>query len=419
VSDDGLFRKLFIDAINGVDPEADENHDGFVSGTELGRYLTYKVTSYKRTDQTPRYGKMREYGLDRGEFIFRTASPKVVAESGAGRSTHPDDTAAVPSIPFATRGAALPVYFLTDRERSNDDSRVGFSNKRTKTLTLGKALVRVAATEGADSSWRASLDGMSVLEQDEFVSGFPSELARVDKFRNQALIFVHGYNISFDNAFYRTAQIANDIGFDGPSIVYSWPSAESVATYARDRESAAVASANFAKFVEWLALRTPLERIHIIAHGMGGGVLLEALRKLQHASAYVKARIGDLIFVAPDVDRDLFAFTVSNAKGIGRSVTLYATSNDRSLRIASLLGSIRRAGDVGTEGPFVMPGVDTIDISALETELFQLQHSGRVTGNTVLSDVSLLLQGVRPPDKRLPNLQPVTTPSGTYWKWQR
>jgi esterase/lipase superfamily enzyme len=39
----------------------------------------------------------------------------------------------------------------------------------------------------------------------------------------QALVFVHGYNVSFDNALRRAGQIAYDIDFDGAMFLFSWP----------------------------------------------------------------------------------------------------------------------------------------------------------------------------------------------------
>jgi len=71
VSDDGTFRRLFIDALRGNEPLADANRDGFITGSELGLFLSDKVTSLSRNRQTPRYGKLRELGLDRGDFVFR------------------------------------------------------------------------------------------------------------------------------------------------------------------------------------------------------------------------------------------------------------------------------------------------------------------------------------------------------------
>ncbi len=71
VSDDGTFRKLFVDALRGLEPTADANRDGYITGSELGLFLADKVTSLTQNRQSPRFGKMRAYGLDRGDFVFQ------------------------------------------------------------------------------------------------------------------------------------------------------------------------------------------------------------------------------------------------------------------------------------------------------------------------------------------------------------
>ena len=43
-------------------------------------------------------------------------------------------------------------------------------------------------------------------------------------FNNQLLVFVHGYNVDFDNAVRRAGQLAYDLNFDGPTFLFSWPS---------------------------------------------------------------------------------------------------------------------------------------------------------------------------------------------------
>lgn len=60
------FTPAFVDAIeHGL---ADLNKDSYVSGTELGLYLQNLVPDYSR--QSPQYGKIRDYELSRGDFIF-------------------------------------------------------------------------------------------------------------------------------------------------------------------------------------------------------------------------------------------------------------------------------------------------------------------------------------------------------------
>jgi uncharacterized caspase-like protein len=71
VSDNGTFRKLFIAALEGEEPLADANRDGFLTGRELGLFLSDKVTNLMGSSQTPRYGKLRVLGYDRGGFVFR------------------------------------------------------------------------------------------------------------------------------------------------------------------------------------------------------------------------------------------------------------------------------------------------------------------------------------------------------------
>jgi hypothetical protein len=77
VSDDGTFRKLFLDVLAGKEPDADANHDGYVTGTELGLFLHQKMTNLTYNRQTPRYGKLNAYGYDRGDFVFQVGKPDV------------------------------------------------------------------------------------------------------------------------------------------------------------------------------------------------------------------------------------------------------------------------------------------------------------------------------------------------------
>ena len=66
----------------------------------------------------------------------------------------------------------------------------------------------------------------------------PRAAARLEEFQDQALVFVHGYNNGFDDALFRTAQIAYDLKYDGAPFLYSWPSGAGIAGYPYDRESA-------------------------------------------------------------------------------------------------------------------------------------------------------------------------------------
>ena len=72
VSDDGTFRELFIRALRGEE-RADANSDGYVTASEMGLFLSDRVTNLTESKQTPRYGKLRDKDWDRGDFVFALA----------------------------------------------------------------------------------------------------------------------------------------------------------------------------------------------------------------------------------------------------------------------------------------------------------------------------------------------------------
>lgn len=60
------FTPAFIDALQyGL---ADRNKDSYITGSELGAYLQEEVPLH--TNQNPQYGKISDYDLSRGDFIF-------------------------------------------------------------------------------------------------------------------------------------------------------------------------------------------------------------------------------------------------------------------------------------------------------------------------------------------------------------
>lgn len=71
-------------------------------------------------------------------------------------------------------------------------------------------------------------------------------------------------------------------------------------------------------------------------------------------------------------------------------------------------------------GPLIVSGVDTIDVTSVSTDSLGLNHSGYAENKVLLEDVgALLLGGVRPPDKRLPTLLKIETPSGPFWRYPK
>jgi TPR repeat protein len=68
VPDESKFRREFVAALSG---DADANHDGYVTGTELGMYLKDRVANISEGKQTPSYGFINDsYYTNNADFVF-------------------------------------------------------------------------------------------------------------------------------------------------------------------------------------------------------------------------------------------------------------------------------------------------------------------------------------------------------------
>jgi hypothetical protein len=83
VRDDGSFREYFLRALSG-DEKADFNDDGYVTGEELGLFLSQRMTSLTQASQTPKSGKLHDVRYNQGDFVFALERPADVAAPASG-----------------------------------------------------------------------------------------------------------------------------------------------------------------------------------------------------------------------------------------------------------------------------------------------------------------------------------------------
>ena len=333
----------------------------------------------------------------------------------------------------------VPVFYGTDRERIPNEKRADYNELRAHRLELGRALVTIPKNHKVpkierpwalhlwyfgdvfelteDPKEHFTLQEIKTLSKSGFLALVRERLAAANRFKNHIIVFVHGYNTSFDNALYRTAQIANDLHFDGAPFVYSWPSGGAIGTYGWDRESAEGARPHLREFLEVVTKETKAKSISIIAHSMGNIALLDVLREMNRDKPDEVA-INQIILAAPDVSVDDFARLAKSIKGVSKGVTLYASSNDRALHASRSFWGSYRIGDVAPSGPALTPGVETIDVTAASTDVFALNHSSYAVNSDLLSDVEALVEkGVHPPELRSTRLEPVKSAKGDYWRY--
>ncbi|HNH81946.1 MAG TPA: caspase family protein [Acidobacteriota bacterium] len=94
VPDQSLFRKQFVTGLAGA---ADLDRDGYVTGSELGMFLTNTVTNYSKQTQTPRWGTIRDPRLDKGDIVFEVGKKSeslTITSSGGGPPVEDPETEA-------------------------------------------------------------------------------------------------------------------------------------------------------------------------------------------------------------------------------------------------------------------------------------------------------------------------------------
>lgn len=249
------------------------------------------------------------------------------------------------------------------------------------------------------------------LSEDVFAQVIKAKNAR------SALVFVHGFNTSFEDALYRNAQIVWDLQYSGVSVLFTWASRGEAVDYLYDQGSAYLARDAFIALLKKLKNDYGIEEINVLAHSMGNLVVLDALSN--YAQTANPVQIARLVMAAPDVDGDQFKVLAPSAKAIVGGMTLYASSADRAMTLSrTLAGGKPRAGDVPAGGPIILPNIDTIDVTAIGNDIFGLNHNVFASSRDVLEDISAMLKTGLPPP-RLIQIRGAPEPPAvrTYWKY--
>jgi esterase/lipase superfamily enzyme len=227
------------------------------------------------------------------------------------------------------------------------------------------------------------------------------------------LIFVHGYNSSFADAAFRTAQMAHDLKFPGMAFFYSWPSAAATRAYWQDEETARLSESVFEQLVEELS-QLPVSDIYIVAHSMGNRIVGHALQSRVDKGRETK-HLREVLLAAPDINADIFRAVIAPklAAMQGTRTTVYAASSDLALMASKVVHGYKRVGET-SGGVLTFPGVETIDASSASTASKNLGHSYVVDNSSVLKDIDAIIHQKTPAEQR--GLRAFGMSPNTYWR---
>jgi esterase/lipase superfamily enzyme len=319
------------------------------------------------------------------------------------------------------------IFYATDRNRADDPSPEHFfggDRSPTNALEYGRievavprlhrpgvierpAWYRINRAEWSDRFMR--VQALTPLDQRAMLDSLRDVVSRSGG--KEALVFIHGYNVSFTDAALRTAQLTYDIGFDGAPILYSWPSKASVFRYAADRDAAEWSADHLSQFLESVVGVTGAKRVNVVAHSMGNRALLLALESLARSGR--DTLLGNVVLAAADFDAARFQQPIGPLiRPLTQRLTIYLSDRDGALWASKLLAADRRVGE-SLDPILAIAGMDIVDASNAKTDL--LGHGYVASNSGLLDDLAAIINTKRaPPRKLLPQTSPAGSP---YWRF--
>jgi esterase/lipase superfamily enzyme len=216
-----------------------------------------------------------------------------------------------------------------------------------------------------------------------------------------ALMFVHGFNVKFGEAVLRSAQLAYDLKFQGPVLLFTWPAGSAGGldtvminrTYEANRGNAAVSVGQLSSLFKLLA--STGVTIHLMVHSMGHQVVLPALAA---AAAKINAPfIRELVLNAPDFPLADLRRMLPAIRPLARRITLYCSYNDNAIAVSEIWNRGRRVGACEQ-----LDGVDVINVGEIDAPTLGVGGLGHgyYASRPILTDIFQLLLGL-PVDRRL------------------
>lgn len=296
---------------------------------------------------------------------------------------------------------AQDLLYITDREpTAGSGNRLSYGAKRAIYLSFGS--VSIAPRRNASAGRKefrvdavseagrfpatpygvvATANGLrrtpqAVAAHEQAVASLQAEIGRrlATAERKEVVVFVHGYNNSFEDAALATDEICRSLQNQFVCIVLTWPAGGAGGSffgYNIDRESSEFAVADFKKAVRVIAGTKGVERLHLLAHSRGTDVLASVVQQLaieayvSRSSLWQRYKIANAVFFAPDIDLDvasskLFAWVSDPDLAFGSKstpsalpsqgsmhLTVYSSPRDEALKASTLIsGSALRLGQL-------------------------------------------------------------------------
>lgn len=206
----------------------------------------------------------------------------------------------------------------------------------------------------------------------ETPESFRREVARalsaLPRAQREIIIYVHGYNTTMAEGTFRIAQLSHDLNLPGVAVHFSWPSEASPLAYAHDRDMALWSRDALRLLVRDMG-RLSSGRVILLAHSLGGHLVMETLRDMELQEPGRTVRLVDaVLLISPDIDVNVFRAQAAVVRELPEPFVIVTSTRDQALRLsARLTGQGRRLGNLADAGPLADLDVLLLDVSAFSS----------------------------------------------------
>jgi len=389
----------------------------------LDRILAILAAAGLPDQAAPYVERLEKIAVSTDPQAVERAQAALVAQAEREEAASSRDFSIDPEGGFTT----VKIYYATDRKRTGSKDPNRFYGGERGGLELGTATVSIpprhmpgqiekpsiwTLTFREDPEKHVVLSSVVPADADTVFSQMRGQLAQTGS--DEAFVFVHGFNVPFNQAAERTAQIAYDMNFDGLPILFSWPSAGSVMSYIADTAVVNLSGRRLSVFLEDVVRKSGAKRVHLIAHSMGNRAMTDALELFALRNRDNPMAFDQVLFTAPDLDAGLFAEMMKTIRTVARRITLYASDRDWALLVSRKLhGDAARAGQ-GGKTILHVDDLDAIDMSTIGEDM--LAHSYYANNPSALTDILSLFWRDAPPSERC-GMVASEGANGNYWSY--
>jgi esterase/lipase superfamily enzyme len=233
------------------------------------------------------------------------------------------------------------IYYATDRkEGSRSRGNATYVGDYAGQVSYG--LIKLQIPENRVAGSEISDDVIKKVEPipyDNFVKSLQDQAAK------PLVVWIHGYRPSFDLGAIHCAQLAHDLNIDADILSFDWTSSGSSLGYTRDLLQIPHSTKHLVNLLKTVSNDVKPQRIIIVAHSLGCRLVCLALHKLYSDPNAKNLKLDQVIFLAPNVDREEFNEDFkSELESLVNRITIYVASDDNVLLLAKLLYNVDSIG---------------------------------------------------------------------------